>query len=137
VARLHLKTDVAAMLAEEFPGGAKVHYKLHPPMLRAMGLKRKLTLGTWFDPAFRALHAMRGLRGTVLDPFGRAEVRRVERALIGEYRALLERAITGLAKETYDRAVTVAELPDVIRGYEEIKLHNVARFREQARALGL
>ena len=36
---------------------------------------------------------MKGLRGTALDPFGYAEVRRVERALIGEYRALVETAL--------------------------------------------
>jgi indolepyruvate ferredoxin oxidoreductase len=27
------------------------------------------------------------------------------------------------------RAVAIAELPDMIRGYEEIKLRNVARYR--------
>ena len=37
---------------------------------------------------FRALRAGKGLRGTRLDPFGRAHVRRIERALPGEYRAL-------------------------------------------------
>ena len=137
VARLHLKNDVAAMLAEEFPDGVKVQYNLHPPMLRAMGMKRKLKIGTWFDSAFRALYAMRRLRGTALDPFGRAAVRRVERALIGEYRGLVEKAMAGLSKESYDRAVKVAELPDLIRGYEDIKLGNVAKFRDQVRTLGI
>ena len=49
--------------------------------LRAMGLKHKISLGTWFRPAFRGLLAMRRLRGTPLDPFGRAHVRRVERSV--------------------------------------------------------
>jgi indolepyruvate ferredoxin oxidoreductase len=31
--------------------------------------------------------------------------------------------------------VELAELPDVIRGYEDIKLASVERFREQAAAL--
>ena len=61
--------------------------------LRAMGLRRKLTLGPWFRPAYSTLHAMRRLRGTPLDPFGRAEVRRVERALVAEYRALVPRLV--------------------------------------------
>jgi hypothetical protein len=32
--------------------------------------------------------------------------------------------------------VKLAGLPDVIRGYEEIKLRNVQRFRDEVRALG-
>jgi indolepyruvate ferredoxin oxidoreductase len=101
-----------------------------------MGMKKKIRLGTWFDPAFKLLYAMRGLRGGALDPFGRAEVRRVERALIGEYRALIEKALAGLSPESHERTVKLANLPDTIRGYEEIKLRNVAKFREQVKALG-
>jgi indolepyruvate ferredoxin oxidoreductase len=137
VARLHLKADLATALAREFPGGARVQYNLHPPLLRALGLTRKLKLGTWFDGAFRALAALKGLRGTALDPFGRAAVRRVERALPGEYRALIERTLPGLGPATYERAVTGARLPDLIRGYEDIKLGNVEKFRAEVRALGV
>ncbi|MBM3221097.1 MAG: indolepyruvate ferredoxin oxidoreductase family protein [Candidatus Rokubacteria bacterium] len=136
VARLHLRQDVAAALAAEFPGGVKLQYNLHPPLLRAMGMKTKLKLGTWFEAVFRMLYAMRGLRGGAFDLFGRAEVRQVERALIGEYRALVEKALAGLSPESYERAVKLATLPDVIRGYEEIKLRNVGKFREQVKALG-
>ena len=32
-------------------------------------MKRKIALGPWFVPAFQALRAMRGLRGTSMDPF--------------------------------------------------------------------
>jgi indolepyruvate ferredoxin oxidoreductase len=137
VARLHLKADLATALAREFPGGARVQYNLHPPLLRALGLTRKLKLGTWFDGAFRALAALKGLRGTALDPFGRAAVRCVERALPGEYRALIERTLPGLGPATYERAVTAARLPDLIRGYEDIKLGNVEKFRAEVRALGV
>ncbi|TMQ23100.1 MAG: indolepyruvate ferredoxin oxidoreductase family protein [Candidatus Rokuibacteriota bacterium] len=132
VARLHLKTDVTRALAEEFPGGVRVQYNLHPPLLRALGMTRKIKLGTWFDGAFRVLARLKRLRGTPLDPFGRAAVRRVERALPAEYRALVERALGGLSPATYERAVTLARLPDLIRGYEDIKLRNVERFRAEA-----
>ena len=137
VARLHLKNDLAAQLADEYPGGVEVHYQLHPPLLRALGFQNKLKLGKrWFDTAFRALVAMRRLRGTALDPFGKPKVRRVERELIGEYRTLIEKALTALSPESYERAVKLANLPDVIRGYEDIKLRNVERFRHEVRGLG-
>jgi len=135
VARLHLKADLGKTLAEEYPGGVKVQYNLHPPLLRALGLDRKLKFGAWFDSAFRALARMKGLRGTALDPFGRAAVRRVERALPGEYRGLIDRALAGLSPATYEKAVSLARLPDLVRGYEDIKLRNVEKFREEARTL--
>jgi indolepyruvate ferredoxin oxidoreductase len=137
VARLHLKADLPRTLAEEFPGGVKVQYNLHPPLLRALGLTRKLKLGAWFDGAFRTLRGMKKLRGTALDPFGRAQVRRVERALPAEYRAMIERLLNGLSPDTYERAVKAARLPDMIRGYEDIKLRNVEAYRAEVTALGV
>jgi indolepyruvate ferredoxin oxidoreductase len=137
VARLHLRQDVARALEAQFPGGVRVQYNLHPPILRALGWKKKIRLGTWFDGAFRLLRAMKGLRGTALDPFGRAEVRRVERALIGEYQAQIDKAVAGLTPATYATAVKLANLPDMIRGYEDIKLRNVLRYREELKTLGM
>ena len=136
VARLHLKNDAARALEAEFPGGVTLQYNLHPPLLRALGWKRKIRFGRWFDGVFRILCAMKGLRGTPLDPFGRAEVRRVERELVGEYRTLIEKALVGLGPESYEAVVKLANLPDVIRGYEDVKLGNVRRFRDEVRRLG-
>ncbi|HEY1276754.1 MAG TPA: DUF6537 domain-containing protein, partial [Thermoleophilaceae bacterium] len=135
VARLHLDAVERAKVRAEFGDDVKVWFNLHPPLLRALGLKRKLKLGRWFLPAFRALRAMRRLRGTRLDPFGYAKVRRTERALIGEYDAIVAEALTLLTPETHATAVELCELPDVVRGYEEIKLRNIVLFRKRSEAL--
>jgi indolepyruvate ferredoxin oxidoreductase len=135
VARLHLMTGLSDQLARRYPGGFRMAYHLHPPLLRGLGLKRKLGLGRWVTGLFRLLVALRGLRGTRLDVFGYAGVRRLERALPGEYRALIQEALGGLSRESYERAVARAELPDLIRGYEAIKLRSAERFREEARRL--
>jgi indolepyruvate ferredoxin oxidoreductase len=132
VARLHLDAVERAKLGAEFGEDARVYFMLHPPLLRALGLKRKLKLGRWFVPGFRMLYRMRRLRGTRLDPFGHAKVRRVERALITEYEALVEDALSLLTPDTHATALELLELPDVIRGYEEIKLRNVVLFRKRA-----
>jgi indolepyruvate ferredoxin oxidoreductase len=130
VARLSTDPAFGAGVRAEFGADATISWKLHPPSLRAMGLRRKLTLGPWFRPAYSTLHAMRRLRGTPLDPFGRAEVRRVERALVEEYRALVPRLVAMAAAGDVERAVRIAALPDMVRGYEGVKLANVARYRE-------
>jgi len=135
VARLHLDAVERAKLNAEFGEDAKVYFMLHPPLLRAMGMKRKLKLGRWFMPAFRVLYRMRRLRGRRLDPFGHAEVRRVERALIGEYLDLVDEALERLTPDNHATALELLELPDVIRGYEEIKLRNVVMFRKRAGAI--
>jgi indolepyruvate ferredoxin oxidoreductase len=135
VARLHLRPEVRESIRAEL-GEAAVRYQLHPPILRALGFRRKLSLGPWIEGPFRLLVALRRLRGTALDPFGYARVRRVERALVDEYRGMVEHALVGLGPESHERAVRIASLPDIVRGYEEVKLRNVQRFRESARALG-
>jgi indolepyruvate ferredoxin oxidoreductase len=135
VARLHLDAALEAELHSRFGPSVRVYWHLHPPLLRALGLKQKLRLGRWFTPAFALLRSMKGLRGTALDPFGRAEVRRVERALPGEYREMIERALGRLSADTHDLAVELGDLPDMVRGYETVKLDNVARYRESARQL--
>jgi indolepyruvate ferredoxin oxidoreductase len=135
VARLQLDAAEQAKLHAEFGEDAKVSFNLHPPLLRAMGLDHKLKLGSWFAPSLRGLRRMRRLRGTKLDPFGRAEVRRVERELIGEFEAMIDDTLRRLTPDNHATAVELLELADVIRGYEEIKLRNVMLFRKRAQAL--
>jgi indolepyruvate ferredoxin oxidoreductase len=135
VARLHLDAAVQAELSARFDEPIRYFWHLHPPLLRALGMKKKIKLGSWFAPAFKALRAMKGLRGTPLDVFGYADIRRVERELIGEYRRLVEAALAKLGPETHDRAVAIAELPEEIRGYEDVKMEGVRRFRDRARTL--
>jgi indolepyruvate ferredoxin oxidoreductase len=128
VARLSLDPAFTAGLEAEFGDGTRYAFRLHPPVLRALGMRRKISLGPWFRPAFRLLHALRRLRGTRLDPFGRAHVRRVERELIDDYRGVVLRAFQNQDRQ---RVLALAELPDVVRGYEDVKLANVARYRER------
>jgi indolepyruvate ferredoxin oxidoreductase len=131
VARLSLGTELTADITARFGEGARYSYRLHPPVFRALGMKRKISLGPWFRPAFRLLHAMRGLRGTRLDPFGYAHVRQVERALVTEYRDAVLRAMSAGAPADHATIVELAELPDLVRGYEHVKLANVATYRER------
>ncbi|MGH3950471.1 MAG: indolepyruvate ferredoxin oxidoreductase family protein [Pseudonocardiaceae bacterium] len=137
VARLHLDGVERARRDAEFGRKAKVTILLHPPLLRALGLKRKLRFGVWILPIFRLLHAARGLRGTALDPFGYAELRKVERALIAEYETMIDRGLSVLEADNADAVARLAALPGLVRGYEEIKLRTVAKFRaESVRLLG-
>jgi indolepyruvate ferredoxin oxidoreductase len=131
VARLSLDPVLTRQITEQFGSGARYEYRLHPPVLRSLGMRGKISLGPWFRPAFRSLVALRRLRGTAFDPFGRTEVRRVERALVAEYRDVITRLADGLTADNHALAVEIAGLPDMVRGYEEIKLANVRAYRER------
>jgi len=135
VARLCLDPAFAAQNVAEFGAGARVAWRLHPPVLRAMGLNRKISLGGWAKPIMVMLRATRRLRGTRLDPFGLAKVRQVERQLIAEYREVIAELLTGLNPDNHPLAIRIAELPDMVRGYEQIKLNNVAQYREHLNRL--
>jgi indolepyruvate ferredoxin oxidoreductase len=129
VARLHVEG------ARSRPRGTKVTFHLHPPFLRALGMRRKLKLGGWFLRVLQVLSHGRFLRGTPFDPFGYSRVRRVERSLPGEYTALVERTLACLSPDTAATAIEIAELPELVRGYEAIKLAGVERFRTRANEL--
>ena len=65
----------------------------------------------------------------------RSGVRRVERELIAEYRGLVTRALKKLKPDTAAVVLEIVQLPDMIRGYEDIKLANVERMRARAQEL--
>jgi indolepyruvate ferredoxin oxidoreductase len=74
---------------------------------------------------------MKRLRGTRLDPFGYAEVRKVERAMIPEFEDALDRIEANLSPANLADAVAIASLPDQVRGYEDIKLRRAEAYRAE------
>ncbi len=127
--------EVARLLLDErfnvtaaVPDTRRVTYHLHPPMLRALGLDRKIQLTDRTVPALRALRSMRRVRGTQVDVFRRSRHRRRERSLIGEYTATVEGLLDDLSTAGYDRAVTIADLPDMIRGFDAVKEASIDRY---------
>lgn len=127
-----LMTDPDGMAAARAVAGARgrMAWRLHPPILRALGLRRKLAIDTAAAPLVRMLARLRFLRGTPFDVFGWARVRREERRLPGEYIAVLDRILPRLTRENRASALALAALPDRVRGYEEIKLARIAGYRK-------
>jgi len=130
VARL-LLDDTALSEAGTVANGGRVTYRLHPPFLRAMGLKTKISLGPWSRPLFRILANGKAIRGRRIDPFGYAAVRKLERQLCVEYQDAVTTVIDSLTPENFDAAVRIASLPDQVRGYEHLKVQRAEQFREQ------
>ncbi|MFD3506674.1 indolepyruvate ferredoxin oxidoreductase family protein [Nocardia sp. NPDC058666] len=137
VARLLVDPAFLDEVRAQVPGGEKLTYKLHPPVLRAMGRDKKIGLRPKSHVALKVLAKAKFLRGTKLDPFGYAHVRKVERELLAHYTDMVHRLADDLTTENYDTATAAAALPDVVRGYEDIKLANVELYRAGLRELGI
>src|SRR5690606_15816125 len=95
VARLALLDESRRRYEEVGGPDTKVTYHLHPPMLRSLGLDRKVKFRRTGEPSFKTLRAMKRLRGTKLDPFGYHEVRVLERAMIPEYEGAVDELMAG------------------------------------------
>lgn len=137
VARLLTAPAFESLVQAELPGAGRLRYRLHPPALRALGLRRKITLGPFGRPLLAMVARLRFLRGTPFDPFGYAHMRRIERELAKEYSALVVELTRSLSTESYERAVAAAEAIDLVRGYEEIKLAGIERYRQRLAELGV
>ncbi len=135
VARLYLREEFWERLRRTFPGYRKLRFHLHPPLLRALGVRRKVAVGPWVLWVFRLLRAARRLRGTVLDPFGYLRARREERELVNWYRSLLDRALDALTPHNYAQVVELLNAPDRIRGFEDVKRRYAAKAVERAEEL--
>jgi indolepyruvate ferredoxin oxidoreductase len=125
-----LMTMPGARAAAEAVGGpgADVRFLLHPPMLKSLGFGDKLAVSDSTLPLFEALKRGKRLRGTRLDPFGATEMRRLERDLIDEFEDVLN-VLAGADADTIDDAIAIAGLPDMVRGYEDLKLRRIAEYR--------
>ncbi|MGW8876771.1 DUF6537 domain-containing protein [Streptomyces mirabilis] len=58
-------------------------------------------------------------------------MRRMERELVVQYRREVEALLPRLSPLTLASAAKIAALPDIVRGYEQIKVQNVHRYREE------
>jgi len=77
---------------------------------------------------------MRKFRGGAFDIFGKTEERRQERALIGQYEQLVAEVLERLSPQNYELAVSLASIPEHIRGYGHVKDRHLkdAKAREAA-----
>jgi len=137
VARLYSDGEFAKALQAQFDGDPGLKVLLAPPLLarrdKVSGHLQKREFGPWVFKALGVLARLKSLRGTALDIFGYTAERRMERALPGEYSAMIFRHLG--AKPDLPRLIALAKMPEVVRGYGHIKEANVARYRAECARL--
>jgi indolepyruvate ferredoxin oxidoreductase len=142
VARLYTDGTFLDALHRQFEGAFRLEFHLAPPLLAARdpltGEARKRAFGPWMLVVFRWLARLRRLRGTPFDIFGRTQERRMERALIADYEAVVRELSVALTPDNHALALEIVCVPEQIRGFGRIKQRNigVAKARE-AELLGM
>uniref|UniRef100_UPI0037844BB0 DUF6537 domain-containing protein n=1 Tax=Reyranella sp. TaxID=1929291 RepID=UPI0037844BB0 len=135
VARLYSDSAFQAAIKRQFEGDYTIRFHLAPPLLASRDPKTghlvKHAFGPWMMPVFKVLAKLKGLRGTAFDLFGYTAERRTERALIGEYEALVNELLRELSPANHPLAVKLASLPDEIRGYGHIKDASIEKTRRR------
>lgn len=130
VARLFTDEEFAEQIQKTFGKTGRLTFHLAPPTLGG-GYKnkrpKKRAFGPWILPVFRLLAHLKFLRGTWADPFGHHQDRREERMLIDQYESDMQRVVETLDLATLDAAITLARLPESIRGYGPIKRQSVSK----------
>ena len=121
VARLLTKPGFRRQIDDTWEAVESIAYNLHPPLMRRLGVNRKIQAGGWFRVPLAILARMKILRGTPFDIFGYSLHRRLERDLVGWYMQLVEQLLDKVNAGNLPQALEIAALPDRIRGYEAIK----------------
>ena len=138
VARLHTDAGFLKKVNAMFEGDFKLNYNLAPPLVSSKNSKgelQKQQFGPWMLTVFKVLSRLKGVRGTALDVFGRTEERKMERALIDEYRQSIEEVLKKLALGNHATAVEIARIPELIKGYGHVKIRHLQTARPQWAAL--
>jgi indolepyruvate ferredoxin oxidoreductase len=134
VARLYTHPKFMERLQDQFSGNIKLTLHLAPPFLPGLdhaGRPKKRAFGAWMLTLFRLLASMKGLRGTALDPFGYTAERRMERRLISDYQALVDRIVEQLDDSNLPAAVEVAAEASRIAGYGLVKSASVTAYESR------
>ncbi|HPE32754.1 MAG TPA: indolepyruvate ferredoxin oxidoreductase family protein, partial [Parvularculaceae bacterium] len=131
VARLYTDGAFRKALADQFEGDYTLKFHMAPPVFNrgvdAEGRPLKSQFGPWMYGALSVLANFRFLRGSALDIFGMTEERRMERRMIGDYRARIAALADGLTADALIPAIAIASLPADIRGYGPVKLESVKK----------
>ncbi|MFT5638611.1 MAG: indolepyruvate ferredoxin oxidoreductase, partial [Paracoccaceae bacterium] len=99
------------------------------------GRPKKREFGPWVLHAFGVLARLKFLRGSAFDPFGRTAERKMERDLIAQYEADMDRIQSTISPDTLDLARQFAELPLQIKGFGSVKLASVAAYTKRREEL--
>lgn len=139
VARLATDPQFLQGLRQQYGRDARPVFHFAPTWLPSRatgdGRRRKHRFGPWIIAALRLLARLRGLRGSVFDPFRYQAERRAQRRFTQLYCSGLELIARALSPAQLALAREFVRLPEDVRGYGPIRMPRLQTATRQAQRL--
>jgi len=114
-------------VSQVFEGDWDLKFQLAPPLISRSGTNgrpRKRAFSGMIARWIPSLARFRVLRGTMLDPFGHTQERKLERALIRQYEEDLKQVLPNLDHRNKAEAIELLRIPLAIKGFGPVKMAN-------------
>jgi indolepyruvate ferredoxin oxidoreductase len=138
VARLYSTPEFRQTLEAQFEGSYKLHFHLGvwPFAVQQKGsdVLTKREVGPWILTVMKLLQHFRWVRGRWMDPFRNTKERMLAKELIARYEDDLKLILSDVKESSLEAAVSLASLPEKIRGYGHVRSRH-AKLAEQERAI--
>ena len=135
VARLYSRPEFKQQLQATFDGNLKLKFHIGGwPFGRvdpATGKPVKRGVGQWLMGSFHIMAALRGLRGSVLDPFRYSAETKLAQSLLQTYELDIAAILNCLHTSNHVAAVSIARLPEHIRGYGHVLQQHATDAQEE------
>ena len=131
VARLYADPAFQETLKDTFDGDLKLTFHIGGwPFGKKIPNSAKIVkreVGGWVMGAFKLMASMRGLRGSIIDPFKNSTETKAARALVAQYESDLDKILNSMSANNLEAAAALAAIPDMIRGYGHVREEHTAR----------
>ena len=129
VARLYTDGTWKKQLEEKFAGDYKIKFHMAPPLISKRdpisGHLKKREFGGWMLSALKMASLFKGMRSSLLNPFGYSQERKEDKAMLDQYEGVLNQIIDGLSENNKEAALEMARVPEFIRGYGHVRTQNI------------
>jgi indolepyruvate ferredoxin oxidoreductase len=131
VARLFVDIGFKQQINDLVEGDYQIRYHMAPPIFvkrASNGVVQKREFGAWMYSAMGLLARCKFLRGSAMDIFSYSDERQHERRLIVAYEQAIQSRLTRLTTDNFVALLSIASLPDVVRGYGHVKANNMTQY---------
>tara|TARA_B110000503_G_scaffold141320_1_gene234505 strand:- start:985 stop:4464 length:3480 start_codon:yes stop_codon:yes gene_type:complete len=138
VARLFSEPSFKAKLAAEFTGDYSISLNLSPLGFagwnKHLNQPKKYRIGSWMLPLMKPLSMLKGIRGSVLDPYSYNSERKSERAFLSYFIAQVDGLIELLNAQNQSSVLEAISLFENVRGYGHVRADSMVKAKEQLEA---